>query len=82
MKRILPPGRHALYPDRDLDCQEAIEAAFQEFTERAVAAGWRPLEVAEAVGQLAIADRYCRQSKACVDAYNMLDDVVAEHSRS
>jgi hypothetical protein len=51
MKPILPPGRHALYPDRDLDCQEANEASFQEFIEKAVAAGWRPLEVAE-VGQL------------------------------
>lgn len=79
MKPMLPPGRHELYPDRDLDCQEAIEMAFQEFVERAVAAGWRPLEVAEAVGQLAMADRYHRQSKAQVDAYNMLDQVVAEH---
>jgi hypothetical protein len=47
--------------------------------EPAVAAGWGPLEAAETVGQLAIADRYCRQSKAFVDAYNMLDQVVAEH---
>jgi hypothetical protein len=47
--------------------------------ERAVAAGWRPLEVAEAVGQLALADRSYRTSKALVDAYNMLDQVVAEH---
>jgi hypothetical protein len=79
MKRMLPPGRHELYPDRDLDCQEAIEAAFQEFVERAVAAGWRPIEVAEAVGHLALADRSYRVSQAFVDAYNILDDVVANH---
>ena len=59
MESIPPPKRHAPYPDRDIDCQQAIEAAFQELMERASAAGWRPVEIAEAVGQVAIADRYC-----------------------
>jgi hypothetical protein len=80
MKAIPSPRRNALYPDRDIDCQQAIEAAFQELVENAVAAGWRPIEVSEAVGQLAIADRWCRDAKALVEAYNMLDQVVHDHS--
>ena len=79
MKFVSAPKNGTLYADRDLDCQQAIEASFQELVERALAAGWRPLEVSEAIGQLALADRYYRNSKALVDAYNMLDDIVAAH---
>ena len=82
MESIPPPKRHAPYPDRDIDCQQAIEASFQEVVERASAAGWRPVEIAEAVGQVAIADRYAREQKGKIDAYNMLDRIVAEHSQS
>lgn len=40
MADVAPPKRPIKDPDRLLDCEEAMEAAFQTVIERAAAAGW------------------------------------------
>lgn len=65
---IAPPKHNGPYPDRDIDCQQAIERAFQELMENIVAAGWGPLEISEAIGQLAMSDRLAREDVAGFDA--------------
>ena len=42
MKPFKPPKRKSHYPDRDIDCQEAIEAGFQHLVQNIAAAGWGP----------------------------------------
>ena len=61
MKRILTPKRSGPYPDRDIDCQQAIKRAYQDLLQRMdrlVAVGSY-----EAVEQLALADRLHRVNK-------------------
>ncbi|MEY9722120.1 hypothetical protein ABIA22_004674 [Sinorhizobium fredii] len=47
------PKREGSYPDRDLDCQMAIESAFRTVADYAGAAGWTEQEVADALIELA-----------------------------
>jgi len=47
------PKREGSYPDRDLDCQMAIENAFRTVAESAGAAGWTEQEIADALIELA-----------------------------
>lgn len=53
MPRIPAPKHSKHHPDRDLLCQEAMEAEFQSLAERAQAAGWSRAEVATALLELA-----------------------------
>lgn len=41
------------YPNRDIHCQEALEDAFIELTERGVEAGWVQIEALQALLELA-----------------------------
>jgi hypothetical protein len=50
---IHPPGKPLDHPDRFLDCQQALEPAFQNVVERATAAGWEEVEVVAALVTLA-----------------------------
>jgi hypothetical protein len=77
---IRPPRRPDRYPDRDLDCQEAIESPFQEMMENILAAGWGPEEVAEAIEHLAMADRMARDEKGRIDATLEIQRVIATRS--
>ena len=72
MKPFKPPKRKSDYPDRDIDCQEAIEAEFQKLVQNIAAAGWGPSEIAEAIENLAIADKMAREENAKMDAAVML----------
>lgn len=47
------PKREGSYPDRNLDCQMAIENAFRTMADCAVAAGWTEQEVTDALIELA-----------------------------
>ncbi len=47
------PKRGEAYPDRDLDCQMAMEEMFRAVAEEAQAAGWSEREVAVALIELA-----------------------------
>lgn len=44
MANVAPPKRPTNHPDRLLDCEEAMEAAFQMVIQRAAAAGWSQRE--------------------------------------
>jgi hypothetical protein len=57
MAAIDPPKRHEPYPDRDIDCQQAIEDALHELIDTARAAGWSDDEIVEAIDQLTLAYR-------------------------
>ncbi|KSV84524.1 hypothetical protein N183_11905 [Sinorhizobium sp. Sb3] len=48
-----PPKRSGAYPDRDLDCQMAMEEIFRAVAEEAHASGWSEQEVADALIELA-----------------------------
>ncbi|MFK0276338.1 hypothetical protein ACIQUG_21890 [Ensifer sp. NPDC090286] len=51
--RFLSSKRTGSYPDRDLECQLAMEDVFQSVAEYGEAAGWTEREVAEALIELA-----------------------------
>lgn len=68
------------YPDRDMDCQEAIEWAFQEVMENVMAAGWSSVEIAEAIARLAVADRGAREEAAVVDASLMIARISSDRT--
>jgi hypothetical protein len=54
---MITKPRHAeLYPDRDLDCQMAIEDHFKELIEAAEHSGWTREEALAAVIELAKAE--------------------------
>jgi hypothetical protein len=53
MTDIFGPRSQTGHPDRFLDCQEAIEAAFASLAEQAVSAGWGEAEVAAALVDVA-----------------------------
>jgi len=61
------PRRKGSYPDRDIDCEEALESEFSVLAERAEAAGWSVNEIARALGCLAIAYRLGRQADEATD---------------
>ena len=53
MPKIAAPKHPKCHPDRDLHCQEAIEAEFQSIADRAFQAGRSREEVATALMELA-----------------------------
>ncbi len=50
--RVNPPKAAELYPDRDIDCQAAIDTAFRDLWENIAAAGWGREEIAGALYEL------------------------------
>jgi hypothetical protein len=82
MKPFKPPKRKSPYPDRDIDCQEAIEAGFQHLVQNVAAVGWGPAEIAEAIEQLAMADRRAREENAKVDATLQIAKAMAAAAKS
>ena len=53
---IDPPKHPANHPNRVLECEEAMELAFQELARQAEAAGWSGDEVADAL--LSVAENH------------------------
>jgi hypothetical protein len=49
------PRNSIVYPDRDLDCQQALEETFHTLLDLAEKAGWTRTEAAEAMRELAFA---------------------------
>ena len=56
-----------LDPDRDIDCQQAVESGFQQLMQKVASAGWRRTEIAEAIEHLVMADRRAREENAKLD---------------
>jgi hypothetical protein len=49
---IKTPRFPEAYPDRDLDCQEALETALQSLIEDAQQSGWKRTESFDAIEEL------------------------------
>lgn len=54
---IDPPKNQDDYPDREIDCQQAMEGLFQSLMETMHSAGWAPREIRIALRALIHADR-------------------------
>ena len=65
---IDPPRRQNDYDDRQIDCQEAMEATYQAMIEAMMAGGWHPDEIERAVIRLTAAARMTRFENARVEA--------------
>lgn len=57
MTAIDPPRNQEDYPDRDIDCQEALEPAFQLLMADALSYGWNPDETRRALRKLIAAHK-------------------------
>ena len=55
--RLRGPRKLGLYEDRDIDCQEALEAGLMTLVDRAEAAGWLRIETECIVGGLIVGVR-------------------------
>jgi hypothetical protein len=54
---VQPPRQNVYYPDRPLDCEEALETALYDLMGSAVALGWTPAEIRLAIRRFAAATR-------------------------
>lgn len=57
-----------MYPDRDIDCQQAIEDALHELIDKVRTAGWTEDEIVEAIDQLTLAYRWGREETLKLEA--------------
>ncbi|RWB20389.1 MAG: hypothetical protein EOQ40_15085 [Mesorhizobium sp.] len=66
---MISPPRHAIpYPDREVDCQEAMEPGFQAIVDCMLEAGWARGEVMRALRRLIAADNMTQKENAKVEA--------------
>ncbi|BCM19281.1 hypothetical protein [Mesorhizobium sp. J8] len=65
---INPPRRAAAYPDREIDCQEAMEPGFQAIVDCMLEAGWTRGEVMSSLRRLIAADNMTQKENAKVEA--------------
>lgn len=70
MENIQSPRPNADPMERSLECEEVLEAAFNELVRRAIAAGWRQAEVALVLADIAddyVMDLAERQKRTSLD---------------
>lgn len=70
MENIQSPRSDADPMERSLECEEVLEAAFNELVRRAIAAGWRQTEVALVLADIAddyVMDLAERQKRTSLD---------------
>lgn len=65
---ISPPRRAIAYPDREVDCQEAMEPGFQAIIDCMLEAGWTRGEVMRSLRRLIAADNMTQKENARVEA--------------
>ncbi|RWM06943.1 MAG: hypothetical protein E5X80_08485 [Mesorhizobium sp.] len=65
---ISPPKRASAYPDREIDCQEAMEPGFQAIVDCMLEAGWTRGEVIRSLRRLIAADNVTQKENARVEA--------------
>ncbi|RWB69748.1 MAG: hypothetical protein EOQ49_19965 [Mesorhizobium sp.] len=65
---ISRPRRAIAYPDREVDCQEAMEPGFQAIVDCMLEAGWARGEVMRALRRLMAADNMTQKENARVEA--------------
>ncbi|MGO4560946.1 hypothetical protein [Rhizobiales bacterium 3FA27D7] len=62
-----PPKRQDPYPDRQIDCQEALEPGFQILVEEMMAVGWSCDEIRQAFVGLMSAHDLAQESNAALE---------------
>ncbi|MBZ9844065.1 hypothetical protein [Mesorhizobium sp. CA5] len=65
---ISGPRREGDYPDREVDCQEAMEPGFQAIVDCMLEAGWARGEVLRSLRRLIAADNLIQKENAKVEA--------------
>lgn len=65
---INPPRNQGDYPDRNIDCEEALEPAFQLLMADALSYGWSPAETRRALRKLIAAHKVMDIENAKVEA--------------
>ncbi|TGU93171.1 hypothetical protein EN794_032435 [Mesorhizobium sp. M00.F.Ca.ET.151.01.1.1] len=66
---MISPPRHAVaYPDREVDCQEAMEPGFQAIVDCMLEIGWARGEIMRALRRLIAADNMTQKENARVEA--------------
>lgn len=66
--RIAPPRRPHTYPDRDIDCQQAMEDEMRTMFDRMQQAGWNFGEIEIAAKTLLWAQRRALEENAMLEA--------------
>lgn len=61
------PRRIGDYPDREVDCQEAMEPGFQAIIDCMVEAGWTREEAKRGLRRLIVADNMTQKENAKVE---------------
>ncbi|TIU01167.1 MAG: hypothetical protein E5W55_01115 [Mesorhizobium sp.] len=64
---ISPPRSAVAYPDRELECQEAMEPGFQAIVDCMLQAGWQRSEVMRSLRRLIVADSMTQKENARVE---------------
>ena len=67
--RIAPPKRQHAYPDRDIDCQQAMEDEMRAVFGRMQQAGWNFGEIGRAAKTLLWAQRQALEVNAMLEAH-------------
>lgn len=65
---ITPPKRQADYPDRSIDCQEAMEPGFQAIVDCMLEVGWTRDEILRSLKRLIAADNMTQKENARTEA--------------
>ncbi|TIP70597.1 MAG: hypothetical protein E5X53_26425 [Mesorhizobium sp.] len=65
---IRPPRGQGEYPDREIDCQEAMEPGFQAIVDCMLEAGWTRGEIMRSLRRLVAADNMTQKENAKVEA--------------
>jgi hypothetical protein len=63
-----PPKRPSEYPDREIDCQEAMEPGFQAIVDCMLEVGWKRGEIMRSLRRLIAADNMTQKENAKVEA--------------
>jgi len=61
---IRKPRRTGNYPDREVDCQEAMEPGFQSIIDCMIEVGWKREEAKRALRRLIAADNMTQKENA------------------
>lgn len=79
---ISKPRRTGDYPDREVDCQEAMEAGFQAIIDCMLEAGWTRDEAKRALRRLVAADNMTQKENAKVEAELAIARAILRASRT
>jgi hypothetical protein len=67
--QIAAPKAPGDYPDRLLDCETALEAAFQDLIGLASGSGWAPGEILQVLLKLIVGERHDDREEAKLVTY-------------